>query len=159
MLESPRHEVGPARGLASGQQRTTAHAPFPAASSSTAAPLGSFLYANRPCQKRSRDPPRGGAAKPELRGEGAGAETELAPRSPTARTWLTPHAARTSALTWTPGCTHSRACTSATPQPEFQLRSQEVCGAPRDSERLLQPTPGCGIIHLLGTFPSTCELT
>lgn len=105
MLESPRHEVGPARGLASGQQRTAAHAPFPAASSSTAATLGSFLYANRPCQKRSRDPPRGGAARPAPCGEGAGAgaETELA--SPTARTWLTPRAARTSALTWTPGCT------------------------------------------------------
>ena len=88
-------------GAGSGQQRTAAHAPFPAASSSTAATLGSFLYANRPCQKRSRDPPRGGAARPAPRGEGAGAgaERELAPRSPPARTWLTPRAALISALT------------------------------------------------------------
>lgn len=84
-------------GLGLREARISAHAPFPAASSSTTATLGSFLYANRSCQKRSRDPPRGGAAWPAPSREGAGAGGELVPWNPT-RTPGGPRAARTSAL-------------------------------------------------------------
>lgn len=84
-------------GLGLREARISAHAPFPAASSSTTATLGSFLYANRSCQKRSRDPPRGGAAWPAPSREGAWAGGELVPWNPT-RTPGGPRAARTSAL-------------------------------------------------------------
>lgn len=85
--ESTRHEAGEARGSASGQQRIPAHAPLAAANSSTAATLGSFLYANRlPEKEPGPTQGRSGPAGPARRGEGAGGG---APRRPRAA----PHAA------------------------------------------------------------------
>lgn len=114
-------------GLVSGQQRTAAHAPFPAASSSTAATLGSFLYANRPCQKRSRDPPRGGAAWPAPRGEGRGREESWLFRAPGARL-VDParHAPLRLHLPRAPGGTYSGGAPLPTPQTGSQVLSQEV---------------------------------